>query len=206
MYPGVTTVTQPLDGSQGAGLMNANGAYLQLAAGQKSPTLTQATPFVSIPGSQVPLTGWDFNDVALSLTNFYALNTKAAGTLAITIDWYRDVAPAGGTNNILGMANLGLKLYSSPDNAYTNTPLVAQSLSTVDNVQHLWFTNAAAAYYEFAVGYNGYSNAVPGGGSPGLEQYSIAWSFTAVPEPSTLLLAGLGVTSLWWGMRRRRRK
>jgi hypothetical protein len=198
---GVTnTVTQPLDASQGAGLLNANGAYLQLAAGKQSPTRIQ-TGLVSIIGSSVGLTGWDFNQVKLSLTNLYQLSTQTAGTLAITLDWNRDVATVGGTNNVLGMANLGLNLYTSADNTYTTTPLVAQSISIVDNVEHLWFTNMPSAYYEFGVGYNGYS--AQSGPTPTYETYSIAWSFTPVPEPSTFLLAGLGLAALGWRLKRK---
>jgi hypothetical protein len=200
---GVTTVTQPLDPLQGAGLLNANGAYLQLAAGKQIATIQQ-TGLGSIINPTVALTGWDFNTVKLSLTNFYQLSSQAAGTLSITLDWYRDVGgPQGGTNNVLGMANLGLSLINSANSSYTTTQLVAQSISTVDNIQHLWFTNVPSAYYEFGVSYNGYAS--QGGATPTYEPYSVAWSFTAVPEPSSLLLAGLGITALWWGMRRRRR-
>jgi len=197
----VTQVRQPLDPSQGAGLLNANGAFTTLSGGQKSPTYIQ-TGLISIKNSTVPLTGWDFNQVSLNLSNLYQLTTRAAGTLAITLDWNRDVTTMGGTNVVLGMANLGLNLYSSADSQYTNTPLIAQSISIVDNVEHLWFTNVAAAYYQFGVSYNGYSAA--GGPTPGNEDYSIAWSFTDVPEPSAFLLAGLGATALWWRLRRRR--
>jgi subtilisin family serine protease len=197
---GVTSVTQPLDPNQGAGLLNANGAYLQLAAGKKSPTIQQ-NGLVNIPNPAVPLTGWDLNSVKLSLTNIYQLSSQAGGTMALTLDWYRDVGgPAGGTNSILGLADLNLYLYSSADNMYTNVPLIAQSISGVDNVEHLWFTNLPTAYYQFTVGYSGYS----GGAAPGSEDYALAWNFT-VPEPSSLLLAVLGISTLWWQTKRKRR-
>lgn len=198
----VTQVTQPLDANQGAGLLNANGAYLQLAAGRQGPTFTNNN--LAANGT-VGLTGWDFNSVKLSLTNVYRLTTQASGTVALTLDWYRDVGPTvSGTNSVLGMANLNLNLYTSSDVLYTNVPLIAQSISGVDNVEHLWFTNLPAAYYQVGVGYAGYNS--QGGPTPTLEPYSVAWSFVAVPEPSTLLLAGLGVTTLWWGVKRRRRR
>jgi hypothetical protein len=189
-----------LDPNQGAGLLNANGAYLQLAAGKKSPTIQQ-NGLVNIPNPAVPLTGWDLNSVKLSLTNIYQLSSQAGGTMALTLDWYRDVgAPVAGTNSILGLADLNLYLYSSADNMYTNVPLIAQSISGVDNVEHLWFTNLPTAYYQFTVGYSGYS----GGAAPGSEDYALAWNFT-VPEPSSLLLAVLGISTLWWQTKRKRR-
>jgi len=199
----VTQVLQPLDPFQGAGLLNANGALLQMAGGQHSPTIQQLGYVSSIHPSD-PITGWDFNTVSLNLTNFYQLDERTAGTLAITLDWYRDTTAwsGAGTNNILGMANLNLNLYSSANSQYTNTPLVAQSISTVDNIQHLWFTNVPSAYYEFGVIYKGYAS--QGGPTPGDESYSIAWSFTPIPEPSSLLLAALGLTALWWRMGRRK--
>ncbi len=199
---GVTQVRQPLDPSQGAGLLNAGAAFAQLSAGKKSPTIKQ-TGLVDILNPTVPLTGWDFNSVKLSLTNFYQLTEQSVGTLSITLDWYRDVGPTvAGTNSILGLANLTLNLYTSPDGAYTNVTLLAQSISSVDNLQHLWFTNAPAAYYQFAVIYNGYNSA--GGSTPTLVDYGLAWSFAAIPEPSTLLLAALGSVVLLWRSRRRR--
>jgi len=181
-------------------LLNANGAYLQLAAGKKSPTIAQK-PLINIINPAVPLTGWDLNSVSLSLTNRYQLDTQVGGTMAITLDWYRDVGgPVGGTNSILGLADLNLYLYRSADNMFTNVSLIAQSISLVDNVEHLWFTNLSTAYYEFTVGYSGYQ----GGTAPGNEDYAVAWNFV-VPEPSTLLLAALGMTTLWWQSKRRRR-
>ncbi len=198
---GVTQVSQPLDPSQGAGLLNAGAAFAQLSAGKKSPTIQQ-TGLVNILNPTVPLTGWDFNSVKLSLTNFYQLTEQSVGTLSITLDWYRDVGPTvAGTNSILGLANLTLNLYTSPDGAYTNVTLLAQSISSVDNLQHLWFTNAPAAYYQFAVIYNGYNSA--GGPTPTLVDYGLAWSFAAIPEPSTLLLATLGLAVVC-RLRRRR--
>jgi hypothetical protein len=198
---GVTTVLQPLDPNQGAGLLNANGAYLQLAAGKQIATIQQQGPG-SIIDETVPLTGWDFNTVKMALTNFYQLSSKAVGTLAVTLDWNRDISTVAGTNFVGGMANMGLSLFTSVDNTYTKTSLVAQSISIVDNVEHLWFTNVPTAYYEFGVSYNQYAS--QGSPAPGNETYAVAWSFTPVPEPSTLLLAGLGITALWWQLKRRR--
>ncbi|HXI82515.1 MAG TPA: S8 family serine peptidase [Verrucomicrobiae bacterium] len=199
---GVTTVRQPLDPNQGAGLLNANGAYLTMDAGKKSPTL-QPNGLITIVNSAVTPTGWDFNTVKLSLTNTYQVSGQVGGSMAITLDWYRDVAAAvAGTNSILGMANLDLYLYASLDSAFTNVSLTAQSISSIDNVEHLWFTNLPSAYYEFMIGYTGYDS--QGGPTVMNEQYGLAWTFT-VPEPSSLLLAGLGISTLWWQTKRRRR-
>jgi hypothetical protein len=65
----------------------------------------------------------------------------------------------------------------------------------------LWFTNVTGAYYEFGVGYNGYNSS--GGPTPTLQDYAIAWSFT-VPEPSSFMLAALGLTALCWRVKRKR--
>ena len=197
----VTSVRQPLDPNQGAGLLNANGAYSIMDAGKKSPTL-QPNGLITVVNSAVTPTGWDFNTVKLSLTNTYQVSGQVGGSMAITLDWYRDVAAAvAGTNSILGMANLDLYLYASLDSAFTNVSLTAQSISSIDNLEHLWFTNLPTAYYEFTVGYTGYDS--QGGPTIANEQYALAWTFT-VPEPSTLLLAGLGLTTLWWQSKRRR--
>jgi subtilisin family serine protease len=196
----VTTVTQPLDPNQGAGLLNANGAYSIMNAGIKSPTF-QSNGMITSVNPPVTPTGWDFNTVKLSLTNIYQVSGQVSGSMAITLDWNRDVgATVAGTNSILGMANLDLYLFSSPDSAFTNASLTAQSISSVDNLEHLWFTNLPTAYYEFEVGYTGYD--AQAGPTVMNEQYGLAWTFT-VPEPSTLLLAVLGVSTLWWQKKRK---
>ena len=196
---GVTRVTQPLDKSQGAGLLNANGAYLQLAAGRWAPRYVNDID----TGNLAALTGWDFANVKLSMTNVYQLTSQAAGTVSITLDWYRDVgATVAGTNSVNGLANLDLYLFSSGDAAFSVLTNLAMSVSSVDNLEHLYFTNLPAAYYEFGVNYANY-NAAPGGTNLTLVTYGVAWSFTAVPEPSTLLLAALGM-SVVWRLRRRR--
>jgi hypothetical protein len=197
---GVTTVLQPLDPSQGAGLLNANGSYLQMLAGRQGPLFTNNN--IKANGN-VGLTGWDFNTVALSLSNVYRVSSQAQGTMSLTLDWNRDVVTLGGTNFVQGMANLNLNLYTSSDVLFTNVPLVAQSISGIDNVEHLWFTNLPSAFYEFGVGYANY-NSIGGGPNPTTVNYGLAWNFQAVPEPSTLLLAGLGLTALSWRMKRRR--
>jgi hypothetical protein len=203
----ISQVTQPLDPNQGAGLLNANGSYLQLAANGGMPGKPLFTNSNIRAGGNVGLTGWDFNTVSMNMSNVYrVLPTQAQqGTLALTLVWNRDVTTGvdAGTNiNVVGgMANLSLNLYYSPNNLFTNgTPLIASSYSIVDNIEHLWFTNAPAAYYDFGVGYNGYTGTL----NPPTEQYALAWSFTAVPEPSTFLLAGLGMTALAWRLRRKR--
>ena len=62
-----------------------------------------------------------------------------------------------------------------------------------------------SGYYEFGVGYNGYTtNDTAQVGDTTMVNYALAWSFT-VPEPSTLLLAGMGMTTLFWRLKRKPR-
>ena len=185
----VTSVTQPLDPNQGAGLLNANGAYSIMNVGKKSPTF-QPNGLITIVNTPVTTTGWDFNTVKLSLTNIYQVSGQVSGSMAITLDWNRDVdAAVAGTNSILGMANLDLYLLSSPDSSFTNASLTAQSISTVDNLEHLWFTNLPSAYYEFEIGYTGYDS--QGGPTVMNEQYGLAW-FPHRARTKHIALGGAG--------------
>jgi len=203
---GVINVVHPLDPIQGSGLLNAGQSYLQLAAGQYDPTIrpgitmTATNPFV-------PLTGWDLDNVGTpsglrsSVTNTYQLNQLVAGAVSLTLDWNRDIDTAANNFNVLGLANLDLSLWSSPNSAFTNVSLYAKSVSSVDNLQQLYFTNLPSAYYEVSVDF---SNYVAGTGTTPLSvTYALAWNFT-VPEPSTLLLAMMGLAMMLRLGRRRR--
>ena len=184
---GVISVTHPLDPNQGAGLLNAGRAFNELAGGRTFPTQTGSN---SIDGLVYNNLGWDMSGAQLGLTNTYMFSAQSSGELRLTLDWYRDV---DSNYNELGLANLDLMLWSSPNRSLNNMTLKAQSISTNDNVEQLYFTDLPEDYYAFGVYYDSYS----GGAPPGSIFYGLAWDFVAVPEPSTLLLAGLGSVVLW---------
>jgi len=191
---GTTFITQPLDANQGAGLLNAGGAYNQLAAGEFGATVHGNGP----AGALDPLKGWALEGVNLSLTNVYRFASPAGGQLTATLDWLRHTGPAPGFAD-QGLTDLDLYLWSSPNAAFTNVSLVAASISTVDNVEQIYLTNLPTAYYEVGVQFFGQGTSTLGANS---ENYGLAWNIT-VPEPSTLLLAGLGLAVLGWVRRRK---
>ena len=190
---GVISVNHPLDANQGAGLLNAGRAFNELAAGPFFPTQAGNSATQGL----VNVIGWDWNYAQLGLTNIYMLKTQAVGEVRLTLTWYRDV---DANLNVSGLANLDLMLWSSANTTLTNLSLKAQSVSVVDNVEQLYVTDLAVSNYAFGVYYAGYS----GGPAPASIDYGLAWEFVAIPEPSTLLLAGFGLTVVW-KLRRRRR-
>jgi hypothetical protein len=127
------------------------------------------------------------------------IGVQSSGELRLTLDWYRDVDT---NNNVLGLANLDLMLWSSPNHSLSNMILEAKSISTVDNVEQLYLTDLPANYYAFGVYYDSYSTGTP----PGSLFYGLAWDFVPVPEPSALLLVGSGLAclGLWRKYRQRR--
>jgi hypothetical protein len=209
---GLITVVHPLDPNQGAGLANGAGAYNQyvnagskdlvsLVGGRFPNTSTTNTP---VNGLLAPV-GWDLSNVGIGLTNFYQQSMMSTGTIAITLDWDREISDDGTNYSVLRLADLNLLLWRSPDNAYTSLTLVAQSVSPVDNLQHLYLTDALAGYYEFGVDY--LNNSIPGIYSNTnlfqSETYGVAYNFSPVPEPSALLLTASGLIALWqWRLRR----
>jgi len=189
---GVISVTRPLDPNQGAGLLNAGRAFNELAGGRTFPTQYGNSFLGDLVTNNV---GWDRSDVQLGLTNIYMISAQSSGELRLTLDWYRDVDT---NNNVLGLANLDLMLWSSPNQSLSNMILEAKSISTVDNVEQLYLTDLPANYYAFGVYYtNTYSGSV---------FYGLAWDLVPVPEPGTLLLVGSGLAclGLWRKYRQRR--
>jgi hypothetical protein len=61
---------------------------------------------------------------------------------------------------------------------------VAASLSTVDNVEHLYLKNLASGLYTIAVT------------GDAATDFGLAWNITAVPEPGVLVLLGVPAVGL----------
>ena len=69
--------------------------------------------------------------------------------------------------------------------------LVAASLSTVDNVEHLYLQGLTTGNYTIAVN-----------STSGASDYALAWQITAVPEPNSLAILALAASLV--SLRRKR--
>ncbi len=184
------TTTRPLDEVFGAGEMNVYHSYRILAGGETNGTTTE-------PAAPASNEGWDYNAAAPAGTPiFYDLDVQAgAKDLSVILDWNIDVIdndPTGDFNPSTILADMDLRLYDSTGN-FLNT-LLDSSLSTVDNVEHIFQSFLGPGRYTLEVR----SNIA--------HDYGIAWRFTSVPEPQQwIALACTGIVGVWLMMRRRSR-
>ena len=191
--------TQPLDPRYGTGVLNVYNSYLELRGGQH-PFIVTTTGSSHAPpttASNEPTTrGWDLNTIAPSgspsqdATNHYFFDlTSPAGSnfqFTGTLTWDRQL-------NQAGITNLDLYFYD----ALTNV-LIGSSVSTVDNVEHLFLPKLTSGRFDLEVFYNGASR-IGGGG----ETYALAFDFAPVPEPTASIMMLTGVIALASRGRRR---
>ncbi len=183
------------DNRYGAGVLNLFYSRQQLAGGRHSYSVSQSissggahppgTPSAIIPS----LLGWDFQTAASSLlddtVNHYyfdnSANPNTNFTLTATLVWNRQA----GEVSINGLA---LFLYNS-----ANGELVTNSVSTVDNVQHIYVPSLPGGQYDLqVVKYGGFSEVTPS------ETYSLAFQFYPIsPLPLSLTLSGGGTVVSW---------
>lgn len=165
--------SQPLDAQFGAGELNIYNSYKILDAGEFNGSLTQ-------PVTNVDSMGWDYADSITSGQQlFYNFDfTNAQTDASILLTWNAEISDAVGDldYDTLTLANLDLKFYDSSLSFMGS--LVGESMSTIDNVEHLYFENLAAGQYTIAV-----ENVT------GATDFALGWRFTAVPEPSALFLS-----------------
>jgi subtilisin family serine protease len=195
---GGISVIHPLDANQGAGLLNAAGAYSQLADGQHIPTFREFTNNISggtssLTNPAVPLAGWDLHTVDSGTSgNFYQLGQLASGTGTVTLTWYRNVNGADNNYGVVGLNNLDLILWRYAGDTNGTRDVFAESISSVDNVEQLYFTDLPEGFYAFQIVYS--TNGLPVTLS---EQYATAWDFgsdvATIPEPSAALLSVLSL-------------
>jgi hypothetical protein len=136
------TTTRPLDIHFGAGQVNVYNSYHILAAGQQA-----ASNSVSVNRR-----GWDYSTTnAGSKLYFFdiPLGDTASGLSAI-LTWHRIIttAPTWPATNS-NVPNLSLKIYAA--SGFVIGALVDQSVSPVDNVEHLYEPNLSPGRYVLEV-------------------------------------------------------
>jgi hypothetical protein len=112
--------------------------------------------------------------------------------LNATLTWYRHI---GRNDNGNGLVDAGDSFFLQQSLSNLNLQvlrdgnLIAQSVSNLDNLEHLHIPINKVNQYTLRVfGANVF------GGS---EQFALAWYGTAVPEPASALLAAAAVLSLF---------
>lgn len=184
---GVLTTTQPLDTDSGTGQIDGLALATQYLAGEQGPN--GAKPI-----------GWDLHAVNNGQSIDYTIHRplEAGSMLSATLTWFRHVSrtddgdgmvDAGDTFTRMALNNLNLQILR-------DGVLLAQSISTKDNVEHLNFLIPDEANYTLRV----IGQSVLGGA----ETYGLAWwGAGVVPEPSSLTLALWACLSLLARGRRR---
>jgi hypothetical protein len=148
----IFSVDKPLDDEQGAGFLDATRALINLAGGSHAP-------------GTVAGIGWDQNTIQPTDTpslHTYAIDQALAASafLTATLTWDRIALESDGDGVVddddayaFGeLANLDLQLLNSTGH------IVAQSISTTDNVEHLHIPLPAAGSpgdFKLQVTYNG---------------------------------------------------
>jgi len=163
------TSTTPLDPVYGAGLVNANASYRILAAGEFKP--------VASGPATLPPVGWNLQNITSSSTadaiDNYPITLQAVGSafFTATLVWDRPIHDTSDMT-VGGINNLDLLFI----NTATNTQIAA-SVSTVDNVEHIYLPSITAGTYDIEVLKHGGAAGNPNWVSD-TEKYSLAWSTT----------------------------
>jgi hypothetical protein len=189
------TSSTPLDLRHGAGVLNVFQSYRQLRAGRQPAALSQSIPVGSshLPppptNAIISRRGWDFATATSTMTNdavrhyFFNAIGNVNRSFTATLVWNRQ-------QNQTGINDLDLFLYRIPDNT-----LIASSVSTVDNVEHISVTNLPPAVYNLQV----FKSGAPLKRVTTNETYALAFDFGPSQPPvfgPPMLVASQFVTQL----------
>jgi hypothetical protein len=165
------TTTAPLDPNYGAGVLNVFNSYQELVGGRYAPVGVRFSPPGHAPltsGATINATrGWDFRGIASGAVeegvSHYRITTSGTGALITTLVWNKPYRAKA-------INQMALYVYDGSGN------LLGSSVSTVDNVQHVYLTGLAAGTYEVEVvktaGRLGTAGVVTGA-----DVYALAWDF-----------------------------
>ena len=168
------SMVEPLDTHSGAGQIDGVALAEQYLAGEQEAGLVESV-------------GWDLGSIEADAFVDYVLDTPLVdGThLTATLTWFRrvtrtDLGPIGvdASDRFVRevIDNLNLQLLADGQ-------VVAESRSAVDNVEHLFVPVVAGAEYTLRV----LGTSIVGAGLD--EEFALAWSAVAVPEPAAMALA-----------------
>ena len=185
---GVLT-SQSLDWKVGAGRLNLDQAYDQYLSG--------TTDVAGTGGGLISELGWDYGEVNSGSVNDYLFTQALVGgsTFTATLSWMRDRAISGITASDLAQSDLNLVMFDATGGVYTVD--ISRSISLYNVVEHLSFVVPTTGLYGIRVDFPGMTF-----GTADSEAYGLAWSGTAVPEPATLAVVGVGFVAVL--IRRRR--
>ena len=167
----------PLDYIQGAGMLNAVGAYNNLIAGQNKP-------------GYVSTTGWDLNQLNKnnSFVNIYRIILAESDEkfINVTAAWnkhYNSIYPFESMPE--KDCNLRLELWAVDPEDGSRDYLLDYSDSEFDNVEHI-YCRADANYtdYEIVVSY---ADADLQNQTAGAQSYGLAWDIKDAPDPNNIL-------------------
>ena len=140
------TTTRPMDAHYGAGQLNVFHSYHILAAGQQAASAS----------TSVDKRGWDYN-TTLTTARQYFFDIPAgdsASRLSAALTWNRIIAdtipgPASWGNPSSAAPDLALRIYQAT--GFTKGALVDESVSPVDNIEHLYEATLPPGRYALEV-------------------------------------------------------
>ena len=168
------TSTRPLDSIYGAGELNVLNNYTIITSGEQTAS----------PSVEVAATGWDYNAAITSgspVTYYFSVPAGFyAADVSVALAWNRTVT-ATNTNTSPNpnatpsfvfaptLDDLSLKL--SDSSSFTAGVVIDESLSTIENVEHIYQEILSSGQYAIEVS------------SDSTKDYSIAWRATILPNP-----------------------
>jgi hypothetical protein len=181
------TTTRPLDERFGAGELNVYNSYQILQGGEFAASAGQ-------PTFAVGLNGWSYVEQIADGENLYydfvVGDLQRLDDFSIMLNWNIEVTDLNPDEAIFdpetSLANLDMRLFDSSDEFLGS--LVDASLSSVDNLEHIFTGNLRTGRYTLEIS------------ADGATDFGLAWrgSLTAVPEPGMwagLMLIATGITA-----------
>jgi len=159
-----TDGTVPLDYRYGAGELNIDNSDRILTAGQATAN----------PTTDVATTGWDYGAASQSSSQTYFFQVPAfqhAAQLSILVTWNRHLDFNFDDDPIVitpSLANIDLRLYRAPGSP--SGQLIDQSVSVMDNVEHIFLRDLPAGRCVFEVT------------SDVSWKYAVAWDVSLAPN------------------------